>query len=120
MNSPFLFPGICLKSMIFFILLIAVCACTKEGYSPSLPIHQPQVNDFNKGFTFQEDFDHVVTDWVYYNTDTVSATMVKFIALDSSATSWQWTIGAATYTSREISLIFPAEYLVSNKQLPVI
>jgi hypothetical protein len=41
------------------------------------------------------------------------------IALDSSAIAYMWTIGAATYNTKEVRLNFPPDYLRLSKQLYV-
>lgn len=73
----------------------------------------------NKGIVFQEDFDPIPTDWTYYDTDTVSSTVVKFIAPDAAAFSYTWTIDSATYHASEVRLNFPMDYLLTNRKLLV-
>jgi len=104
-----------LKPALPFALIVAFCACKKETNPPPVATQF----FFDKGFIFQEDFEPIATDWLYYNTDTVSTTVVKFIALDSSAISYTWTIESATYNTRDVRLNFPQEYLVSNRKLPI-
>jgi len=104
-----------LKASLLFAFILSFCACKKE--TDSTPIATQFYSD--KGFVFQEDFEPIVADWFYYNTDTVSTTVVKFIALDSSAISYTWTIESVTYNTREVRVSFPQDYLRSNKKLPV-
>ena len=104
-----------LKTSLLLALVLIVYACKKDTYSPPVVTQY----SFNKGFSFQEDFQPFVADWLYYNTDTVSTRVVKFLALDSSAFSYSWDIESATYSTREVRLVFPQDYLVSNKKLPI-
>ncbi|MEO7485980.1 MAG: hypothetical protein ABIU77_02730 [Ferruginibacter sp.] len=96
------------------VLMVALGACKKTTDVP--PAGEASSD---KGVAFQEDFEPIPADWIYYNTDTVTTTVVKFIALDSSAIAYTWTIGAATYNAKELRLKFPPDYLLSNKNLPV-
>ena len=104
-----------LKTLLLLAVVVIVYACKKETNPPPIITQF----SFNKGFIFQEDFQPFVADWLYYNTDTVSTRVVKFIALDSSATSYEWAIESATYNTREVRLVFPPDYPVSNKKLPI-
>ncbi|MDN3656703.1 hypothetical protein QWZ08_13745 [Ferruginibacter paludis] len=94
--------------------MLVMYACNKETH----PSANPR-NSFNKGIAFQEDFEPIPADWLYYNTDTVASNVVKFLALDSSALSYTWTIESVTYQTKEIRLSFPREYLLGNKQIAV-
>jgi hypothetical protein len=94
--------------------MLAVCACKKE-----MSASKDGQPFFDKGIAFQEDFEPISADWLYYNTDTVSSSVVKFIALDSSAVSYAWTIESATYNTKEVRLSFPQDYLLSNKKVTV-
>ncbi|MDB5279648.1 MAG: hypothetical protein JWR61_4603 [Ferruginibacter sp.] len=114
MNMAFCFRRCSVSGLIFFACMMVNYACKKEIH-PAINFD----NSFNKGIAFQEDFEPIAADWLYYNTDTVSSAIVKFIALDSSALSYTWTIEATTYNAQEIRLNFPRKYLLTNKQIPV-
>lgn len=94
--------------------MVAVGACKKTTDTP--PVEEASAGT---GFAFQEDFEPIPADWIYSNTDTLTTILVKFIALDSSAITYTWTIGAATYTAKELKLNFPPDYLLTNKNLPI-
>lgn len=99
-----------------FVCLVALAAygCEKEQSASKVdPFF------YDKGIAFQEDFEPLATGWTYYNTDTVSTALVKFIALDPAAVSFTWTIESATYTTREVRLRFPLDYLFSGKTITV-
>jgi hypothetical protein len=114
MKIAFCFRRYVLKTIIFSACIFVIYACKKESHPPV-----NYENNFDKGIAFQEDFEPFPADWLYYNTDTVASNVVKFLALDSSAISYTWTIESVTYQTREIRLSFPREYLLSNKQITV-
>lgn len=114
MNKACCFRSCCLKSLPFVAMMLVIYACKKEIPQPTI-----QAYAFDRGIAFQEDFEPTPADWLYYNTDTVSSNVVKFLALDSSALSYTWIIESKTYQTREIRLSFPSEYFLINKQIPV-
>lgn len=118
MVEAFILYRRCLKIWLFLLLCCSSTSCKKESHS-SPYIIQPANGNYDKGIAFQEDFAYTVPEWIYYNTDTVCTAIVKFIALDSPAVSYTWSIGNNTYTGRNLRLTFPDEYLLSGKQLPV-
>ncbi len=103
-----------IRAYLIFVSMLMVFACKKEAHSPA-----ERYYGFDKGIVFQEDFEPLMIDWQYYNTDTVSTSVVKLIALDSTALSYQWTIEAATYNTREVRLRFPPDYSLTNRKLTI-
>ena len=115
MRMAFILSKSSLKTLLLLVVVLIAYACKKDSDSPPVATQY----SFSKGFVFQEDFQPIATEWLYYNTDTVSTTVVKFVALDLPAVSYTWDIESATYNTRELRLSFPKDYLASNKRLIV-
>ncbi|SEK53141.1 hypothetical protein SAMN04488505_101376 [Chitinophaga rupis] len=98
-------------------LLAFLLACSKPGDIPVPPL--PPVDTFNKGISFEESFDHIADDWLYYATDTVCTTVVRFTALDSPVTRYEWQVGSGTYSKKQFELSFPGMFLTDGENIPV-
>lgn len=99
-------------------LFFLTTTCTRDRkaipYNPDPPPY-----NHDRGIAFEEEFDHLVSDWEYYTTDTVCTPMVKFIALDSPVTSYKWEIGSQVYDKKEFALSFPASFLTTGAEVNI-
>jgi hypothetical protein len=118
MNKDNSFYSNHLLGVVWVILLLSLSQCKQDREQPNPCAERKPTS---AAFVIEESFGRRIPwKWDYYATDTVCQLIIRLSPIDSSASFYEWQIGAGKYQKRNIEIEFPNSVLGTSIPITLI